>query len=70
MSVVEIVGRYGVGGEVSGLIRVWKSVEKSKPSPSKDEGGVLAVQKSDLEAWVDRFGFEGQDAEDAFVDAA
>jgi hypothetical protein len=29
MGVVEVVGREGVGGEVSWLIRVWKSVEKS-----------------------------------------
>jgi hypothetical protein len=28
MSVAEVVGMEGVGGEVSGLIRLWKSVEK------------------------------------------
>jgi hypothetical protein len=30
MKVAEVVGMEGVGGEVSGLIRVWKSVEKPK----------------------------------------
>jgi hypothetical protein len=29
MSGAEVAGLEGVGGEVSGLIRVWKSVEKS-----------------------------------------
>jgi hypothetical protein len=28
MGVGDVVGREGVGGEVSKLIRVWKSVEK------------------------------------------
>jgi hypothetical protein len=30
MRVAEVAGLEGVGGEVSGLIRLWKSVEKSK----------------------------------------
>jgi len=30
MTVAEIVGFDGVDGTVSGLIRLWKSVEKSK----------------------------------------
>jgi len=38
MMVAEVVGLEGGGGEVSGLIRVWKSVEKSKDPRSKNQG--------------------------------
>jgi|HubBroStandDraft_6_1064221.scaffolds.fasta_scaffold16084_7 hypothetical protein len=41
MSGAEVAGLEGVGGEVSGLIRVWKSVEKSKAHPQKKRGGHL-----------------------------
>jgi hypothetical protein len=33
MRVAEVAGLEGVGGEVSGLIRLWKSVEKPKTYP-------------------------------------
>ena len=32
MRVAEVVGLEGIGGEVSDLIRLWKSVEKSQPT--------------------------------------
>jgi hypothetical protein len=38
----EVAGWEEVSGEVSGMIRVWKSVEKEKISPSRKEGGTLA----------------------------
>ena len=38
MEGVEVVGGKGDGGEVSGMIRVWKCVEKSKDPPSKKAG--------------------------------
>jgi len=34
MREAEVAGEKGVGGEVSGLIRVWKSMEKSKAPPT------------------------------------
>jgi len=39
MRVAEVAGLKGVGGEVRNLIRVWKSVEKGKNPPSKNDGG-------------------------------
>jgi hypothetical protein len=33
MMIAEVVGMEGVGEEVSGMIRLWKSVEKSKLHP-------------------------------------
>jgi len=60
MSVTEVVGLEGVGGEVSGLIRVWKSVEKSKFLQRKEEYGKNSVPpRGRLEAGVDGFGFQG-----------
>jgi hypothetical protein len=35
MMLAEVAGLEGVGGEVSGLIRVWKCVEKSKMNPQE-----------------------------------
>jgi len=53
------------------LIRVWKSVEKPKFIQRKEERGKNSVPpRGRLEAGVDWFGLQGQDAEDAFVDAA
>jgi len=38
MRVAEVAGLKGVGGEVSGLIRVWKSVKKSEEPCFKKRG--------------------------------
>jgi len=35
MRLAEVAGLEGVGGEVSGLIRVWKSAEKSEMNPQE-----------------------------------
>jgi hypothetical protein len=41
----EVEGLEGVGGEVSGLIRVWKCVEKPKHPRSKNEGGARGDER-------------------------
>ena len=35
MMLAEVAGLEGVGGEVSGLIQVWKCVEKSEMNPQE-----------------------------------
>jgi hypothetical protein len=44
MGVGEVVRFDGVGGALTGLVRLWKSVEKLKAPPSKTEGGAPALE--------------------------
>lgn len=66
----EVVGMEGVGGEVSGMRWLWKSVEKSGDGTKKERAQTEVRATPTLEARVDGFCFERQDTEDAFVDAA